>query len=124
MAGKKILVVDDEKDMVKTASFRLEKSGYKVISAYDGIEGFEKAKKENPDLIILDIMLPKMDGYRVCTLLKRDKRYNKIPIVMFSARAKDADKKIWQEEIGADAYIEKPFEYKTMLGKVKELLKE
>jgi len=120
---KRILLVDDEKDLVETVSFRLQANNYAVIFAYDGQEGLEKAKKENPDLIILDLMLPKMDGYKVCGLLKADARYNKIPIIMFTARAQESDIKMG-EEAGADAYITKPFEPQVLLEKIKELLKE
>ena len=123
MDKKRILLVDDEKDLVETVSFRLQANNYAVIFAYDGQEGLEKAKKENPDLIILDLMLPKMDGYKVCGLLKADARYNKIPIIMFTARAQESDIKMG-EEAGADAYITKPFEPQVLLEKIKELLKE
>jgi adenylate cyclase len=102
---------------------RLEAAGYEIISAYDGQEGFEKAKRDKPDLIILDLMLPKMDGYKVCALLKADTRYNKIPIIMFTARAEESDEKL-EFEVGADAYITKPFEAEILLGKIKEILRE
>jgi two-component system, OmpR family, alkaline phosphatase synthesis response regulator PhoP len=121
--AKKILVVDDEKDLVETVTFRLQASGYEVISAYDGQEGLEKAKKEKPDLIILDLMLPRMDGYKVCGLLKADSRYSKIPIILFTARAQESDKKMG-EEVGGDAYITKPFDPPALLAKIKELLKD
>lgn len=88
-----------------------------------GLEGLEKVKKEKPDLVILDLMLPKMDGYKVCGLLKADKRYNKIPIIMFTAKAQEEDMKLGKE-VGADAYITKPFEPQVLLKKIKELLKE
>ncbi len=123
MDKKKILIVDDEKDLVETVVFQLEDSGYKVITAGDGQEGLGKAKEERPDLIVLDLMLPKMDGYKVCGLLKSDARYNKIPIIMFTARAQESDKKLG-EEIGADAYITKPFDAQALLAKIKQLLKE
>lgn len=123
MDKKKILIVDDEKDLVKILIFRLEANNYEVISAYDGLEGLEKAKKEKPDLIILDLMLSKMDGYKVCGLLKADTRYNKIPIIVFTARAQEEDMKLG-EEVGADAYITKPFKSQALLDKIKELLKE
>lgn len=123
MDKKKILLVDDEKDLVEMVSFRLQASGYEIITAYDGQEALEKAKKEKPDLIILDLMLPKMDGYKVCGLLKTDARYNKIPIIMFTAMAQDSDKQMGQE-VGADAYITKPFEPQVLLEKIRELLKE
>ncbi len=119
--AKKLLIVDDEKDLVETLTFRLEANGYEVIKAYDGQEGLDKAKKEKPDLIILDLMLPKMDGYKVCGLLKADSRYNKIPIVLFTARAQESDKKMG-EDVGADAYITKPFEPQVLLDKIKELI--
>ena len=123
MEKKKILLVEDEKDLVETVTLRLEAAGYEIIPAYDGREGLEKAKREKPDLIILDLMLPKMDGYKACGLLKADTRYNKIPVIMFTARAQESDKKMGQEA-GADAYITKPFEPEALLEKVRQLLKE
>ena len=87
MAKAKLLIVDDEKDLVETLTFRLEANDYEVIKAFDGQDGLDKAKKEKPDLIILDLMLPKMDGYKVCGLLKADARYSKVPIILFTARA-------------------------------------
>lgn len=122
MGKKKILIVDDEKDLVETVVFQLQEAGYEVVSAYDGQEGLSKAQKEKPDLIVLDLMLPKMDGYKVCGLLKADTRYNKIPVIMFTAKAQESDKKLGQE-VGAEAYITKPFEQEILLGKIKELLK-
>ncbi len=120
---KKILVVDDEAQLVEMIKMRLEANGYEVISAYDGQEALEKAKKEGPDLIILDLMLPKLDGYKVCALLKKDARYAKIPIIIFTARAQEEDRKL-EEEIGADAYITKPFEPQALLAKIQELLRQ
>jgi len=123
MANKKILLVDDEKDLVDTVSFRLKASGYDVVTAYDGQEALTKTRLEKPDLIVLDLMLPKMDGYKVCRMLKFDERYKDIPIIMFTARVQESDKKMG-EEVGANAYITKPFDPQNLLGKVKELLKE
>ncbi|NQT90538.1 MAG: response regulator [Candidatus Omnitrophica bacterium] len=119
--GKRILIVDDEQDLVETLTFRLEANDYEVIKAYDGQEGLDKAKSENPDLIILDLMLPKMDGYKVCRMLKFDEKYKKIPIIMFTARAQESDKKMGME-VGANAYITKPFEPQLLLDKMTELL--
>ncbi len=121
--AKKILVVDDEVQLVEMIKMRLEASGYEIISAHDGQNGLDKAKKEKPDLMILDLMLPKIDGYKVCRMLKFDEKYKQIPIILFSARAQEEDKKIG-EEVGADAYIIKPFDPQALLGKIKELLKE
>jgi len=123
MSKKRILVVDDEAELVKAIQIRLEQAGYEALIAYDGQEGLEKAKKEKPDLIILDLMLPKMDGYKVCGLLKADTRYNKIPIIILTARAQESDEKLGLE-IGAAAFITKPFQHEAVLGKIKELLKE
>jgi len=121
MAKKRVLVVDDEIELVKAIQIRLEYANYEVIVAYDGQEGLEKAKKEKPDLIVLDLMLPKMDGYKVCSLLKADIKYNKIPIIMLTARAQDSDEKLGFE-IGVDAYLTKPFQHEVLLAKMKELL--
>lgn len=123
MPAKRILVVDDEVELVRAIQIRLQQADYEVLAAYNGQEALEKAKKEKPDLIILDLMLPKMDGYKVCGLLKADTRYNKIPIIMFTARAQESDIKMGQEA-GADVYITKPFEHQVLLTRVRELLKE
>jgi DNA-binding response OmpR family regulator len=120
---KKILLVEDEKDLASTIFFRLSTKGYEVILAYDGQEGLDKARADKPDLIILDLMLPKIDGYKVCALLKSDSRYSNIPILIFSARAQDEDRKK-AKEAGADFYMTKPFEPEVLLSKLKELLKE
>ncbi|MDD5449477.1 MAG: response regulator [Candidatus Omnitrophica bacterium] len=120
--SRKILIVDDEADLVEVIKIRLEAAGFSTIIAHDGQEGLNKARKDNPDLIILDLMLPKIDGYKVCAMLKRDQRYMKIPIVMLTARAQESDMKL-SKEVGADAYITKPFEPQALLGKIEELLK-
>lgn len=118
---KRILLVEDEQDMVYAVTLQLEAKGYDVITASDGQEGLDKARKEKPDLVILDLMLPKIDGYKVCRMLKFDSRYKNIPVVLFTARAQDSDKKTGKD-VGADAYITKPFESKTLLDKIEELL--
>lgn len=117
----KILIVDDEPIIVKVVQSRLTAAGYDVIAAFDGQEGLDKARAENPDLIILDIMLPKMDGYRVCSILKLDDRYKKIPIVMFSARVQTEDKEKGLAA-GADAYLTKPFDPKALMETIQKLL--
>ena len=121
--SQKILVVDDEPEIVSMIEMRLEASGYEVISANDGQEGLDKAKKESPDLIILDVMMPKMDGFKVCGLLKADTRYKNIPILMFTARAQDSDRKTSQD-VGADGYINKPLNPEELMNNVKKLLGE
>ena len=118
---KKILVVDDEKDITETLSFMLKASGYDVITASDGEEGLKSAKEENPDLIILDVMMPKINGYKIARLLKYDNKYKHIPIIMVTARGQDSDKLIG-EETGADEYITKPFEFEEVLKSVRKHL--
>ena len=122
MDKRKILLVEDEKDLVEAMVFQLTAAGYDVVTALDGLDGLEKAKKEKIDLIILDLMLPKMDGYKVCGLLKKDSRYSKIPIILFTARAQESDMKMG-EEVGADAYVVKPFDSKKLLVKIADLIK-
>ena len=124
MASKKrILLVDDEKQLVEMMQMRLEAGGYAVLSAYDGQEALDKARTEKPDLIILDLMLPKVDGYKVCRMLKFDEKYKNIPVILFSARAQEEDIKLGKE-VGAEAYITKQFDPAILLAKIKELLKE
>ncbi|MDD5136970.1 MAG: response regulator [Candidatus Omnitrophica bacterium] len=118
----RILVIEDEHDLLLFMKMRLESNGYEVIEAVDGKEGLEKAHRENPDLILLDLMLPKIDGYWVCNLLKHDKRYAKIPIIVVTAKSGAANMKL-AKECGADAYVAKPFEIEGLLAKIKHLLK-
>ena len=119
--AKRILIVDDEEGIVKLVKMYLEHHHYKVITAIDGQEGLDRAKTEKPDLIVLDLMLPKINGYTVCELLKKDTKYAKTPIVLFTAKAQEKDIKLG-EEVGADAYITKPFEPEVLLSKIEELI--
>jgi DNA-binding response OmpR family regulator len=121
MNPKKILVVDDEVDLVETVRFPLEMEGYHVLVSYNGEDALNQARKENPDLILLDLMLPKLDGYKVCRLLKFDERYKHIPILMLTAKTQEKDK-VLGLETGADEYITKPFEMDYLIEKVKAYL--
>jgi len=122
MAAKNtILIIDDEIDFVEVLRTRLEDSNYEVIVAYDGAEGLEVAEKKRPDLVILDIMLPKIDGFDVCRKLKIDEHFKYIPIIMLSAKFQTSDIKFGMA-MGADAYITKPFEPQALLEKIQELL--
>jgi len=121
MNPKKILIVDDEVDLVETVRFPLEMEGFNVLVSYNGEDALNKARKESPDLIILDLMLPKLDGYKVCRLLKFDEKYKHIPILMLTAKTQEKDK-ILGMETGADEYITKPFEMDELLEKVKTYL--
>ncbi|NQV04100.1 MAG: response regulator [Candidatus Omnitrophica bacterium] len=120
---KRILIVDDEDDLRNMLKFRLEAMDYDVSEAVDGQEGLDKARSDRPDLIILDLMLPKIDGFKVCRMLKFDEKYKHIPIIMFTARAQEKDKQIGKE-MGAEAYITKPFDPDILLDKIRELLKQ
>jgi DNA-binding response OmpR family regulator len=118
---KKILVVDDESDIVKILSMRLKVNGYDVISALDGEDGLNKAKTQKPDLIILDLMLPKLSGYEICRMLKFDDEFKSIPIIILSALHEQQEREKTVES-GADAFFLKPFDLEQMLAKLKELL--
>jgi len=123
MQKYRILLIEDEADMVYAIKLQLEAKQYFVLTASDGLAGLDMARKEKPDLIILDLMLPKMDGYKVCRLLKFDEQYKNIPIIMFTARVQDNDKKLGRE-VGANAYITKPFDSQELLDKIDSLLKK
>ena len=118
---KKVLIVDDEQDIVETLQFVLETEGYECHTAFDGESGLKAAKDIMPDLIILDVMMPKMNGYKISRLLKYDAKYKDIPIIMVTARSQDQDKMIG-EETGADEYITKPFEIEDVVARVRSIL--
>jgi DNA-binding response OmpR family regulator len=117
MAGERILAVDDSATVLEMIKSVLVADGYDVITASDGAEGLETARRERPDLILLDVMLPKLDGYRVCRLLKFDQNYKSIPIVMLTAKAEDAEVATGIRT-GADQYLTKPVEPDTLLAAV------
>lgn len=118
---KKILIVDDEQDIVESLKFVLETSNYTCYCAYNGEDGLRLAKDIVPDLIILDVMMPKINGYKISRLLKYDAKYKNIPILMVTARSQEEDKLIG-EETGADEYITKPFELDEVVKKVEQYL--
>lgn len=114
--SKKILIVEDEKNIVDILSFNLNKEGYDTLEAYDGQTGLKLALEENPDLILLDLMLPKMDGFDVCRSVREHNRST--PIIMLTAREEESDK-VLGLELGADDYITKPFSMRELLARVK-----
>lgn len=122
MSKSKILVVDDEAHIVELVRFNLEKEGYRVIAASDGSEAVRMAREEGPDLIILDVMLPEIDGFEVCRMIQRDSATGEIPIIMLTARGEEIDK-ILGLEIGADDYMTKPFSPRELLARVKARLR-
>ena len=117
----KILIIEDEEDIMTALQIRLVAAGYKVITASDGSEGLRQARTAGPDLIILDIMLPKLDGYQIARMLKYDENYRNIPIIMLTAKVQQSDIKQGLES-GADAYMTKPFKGEELLAQIEKLL--
>ncbi len=120
--GRKILVVDDEAVLVETIAYNLEQAGYQVITAADGTSALQAVHRETPDLIILDIMLPEMDGLEVCRQLRRESNTATTPIMMLTARGEEIDKVVGLE-VGADDYVTKPFGRRELLARVRALLR-
>ena len=116
---KKILIVDDEKTIVDILKFNLEKEGYHTVEAYDGEDGLAKAFSEQPDLILLDLMLPKMDGFEVC---RKVREKMSTPILMLTAREEEVDK-VLGLELGADDYITKPFSVREVMARIRANLR-
>lgn len=119
---EKILIVEDEKDIVKILEYNLKKEGYRIISIGDGNEALTMAEKECPDLIILDLMLPGMDGLDVCKAIKGSAKTGAVPIIMLTAKSQESDK-IVGLELGADDYITKPFSLRELIARVKAVLR-
>jgi two-component system phosphate regulon response regulator PhoB len=122
MAKEKILVVDDEEDILELVRYNLTKEGYQVTCAATGEKGLQKAKADRPDLVLLDLMLPGMDGLDVCRELKANPDTSRVPIVMITAKGEDADI-VTGLELGADDYITKPFSPRVLLARVKVVLR-
>lgn len=120
--ARKILVVDDEAILLETIAYNLEQAGYRVITAADGYSSLEAARREKPDLIILDIMLPGIDGLEVCRQLRREKATATTPILMLTAKGEEIDKVVGLE-VGADDYVTKPFGRRELLARVRALLR-
>jgi DNA-binding response OmpR family regulator len=120
--GRKILVVDDEAVLVETIAYNLQQAGYQVITAADGASALEVARRESPDLILLDLMLPEMDGLEVCRLLRREGSTAATPIIMLTAKGEEIDKVVGLE-VGADDYVTKPFGRRELLARVRALLR-
>jgi len=121
MKKAKILVVDDEVNITQILEFSMGAEGYEVITASNGEEAIDKARKEQPDLIILDIMMPRIDGYEACRILKANPLTKNIPVVLLTAKGRDVDKRLGYE-VGATDYIVKPFSPNKLLERINELL--
>ena len=118
----KILIVDDEQDIVELVSYNLEKEGFKTVKAFDGEAALKMVKLQKPDLIILDLMLPKMNGLDVCRAIRRNPETLSLPIIMLTAKTDEVDKIIGLEN-GADDYITKPFSIKELIARVRSILR-
>ena len=118
----KILIVDDEQDIVELLSYNLEKEGFSIVKAYDGETALELVRSKKPDLMILDLMLPKMNGFDVCKAVRRNPETAHLPIIMLTAKGEEIDKIIGLE-IGADDYITKPFSIKELIARVRAILR-
>lgn len=119
---KKILIIDDEKDIAETIGYNLKKEGFGFILAHDGESGFASAKENIPDLILLDLMLPGIDGMEVFNLLKRNEATADIPVIMLTAKGEETDKVVGLE-LGADDYVTKPFGMKELIARIKSTIK-
>ena len=118
----KILIVDDSPTTAGLYKAALEEEGHEIITAGDGEEGLNKIKSEKPDLIIMDVMLPKLDGFHVCRMIKFDEKYKKVPVIMLTAKASDEDKRLGSE-VGADDYLVKDEGIEALVELVKKRLK-
>ncbi len=122
MAQATILVVEDEEDILELVAFNLGQAGFRVLKAADGVEGLHLAQRERPDMVILDLMLPKMDGKEVCRRLRQAEETRRIPVLMLTARAEEMDR-IIGFEIGADDYMTKPFSARELVLRVQAILR-
>lgn len=119
---EKILIVEDEKDIVKMLEYNLKKEGFRTAVAFDGEDALVSAKKEHPDLVLLDLMLPEIDGLEVCKALKKETKTASIPIIMLTAKTQESDK-IVGLELGADDYVTKPFSPRELIARIKAVLR-
>ena len=120
--SREILIIEDEEDIARLVAYNLEKEGYQVVTARTGVEGLQQARKRHPDLVILDLMIPEMDGLEVCKAIRSDETLKGTPILMLTAKAEEMDRIIGLE-LGADDYMTKPFSTKELAARVKALLR-
>jgi phosphate regulon transcriptional regulator PhoB len=120
--SKKILIVEDERDVVKLLRYNLEKEGFRVCAVTDGSLALAEMRREDADLVILDLMLPGMDGLEICRQLRRHDKYSNVPILMLTARSEEADRVVGLE-LGADDYVTKPFSMRELIARVRALLR-
>jgi len=119
---EKILIVEDEKDIVKMLEYNLKKEGFKTLVAHDGEDAIDAANTKFPDLILLDLMLPGLDGFEVCKTLKAERKTASVPIIMLTAKSQESDKVVGLE-LGADDYVTKPFSPRELIARIKAVLR-
>lgn len=119
MVGSRVLVVEDDRTLVDVLQYNLTREGYDVLTASDGVKGLETARSNKPDLVILDVMLPKMDGYEVCRILRKE---TIVPILMLTAKTEETDRVVGLE-VGADDYVTKPFSMRELMARVRAMLR-
>jgi len=117
LISKRILIVEDDPSVLRATSYILEKEGYQVLTAQNGLEGLKKAREDNPDLLVLDVMLPGIDGFEICHSLRSEPETAGLPIIMFSAKGQESDKATGLK-VGADEYLTKPVDREVLLNKV------
>ncbi len=122
MANRKILIVEDDRDILEMVEYNLREEGYITVSALNGEDGVNLARRERPDLIILDIMLPVMDGFEVCRALKSEEATARIPIIILSAKSQETDKVVGLE-LGADDYVTKPFSPRELIARIRAIIR-
>src|SRR5690348_16204130 len=121
-AQPRILIIEDDKDIIELVRYNLESEGYQASASSDGMAGLAQIRKSAPDLLVLDLMLPKLSGLEICKEIRRDDRLNRLPILMLTARGDEADRVIGLE-LGADDYVTKPFSPRELVARVKALLR-
>jgi len=119
---KRVFIIEDDRDIVELVRYNLSNEGYQVTGAYDGVTGLATLKKTPPDILLLDLMLPKLSGLEICREIRRDEALNRLPILMLTARGEEADRVVGLE-MGADDYVTKPFSPRELIARVKALLR-
>jgi len=122
MSGQRILIIEDEKSLIDVLTYNLENEGFEVLSATDGMDGLNQARAHHPDLVLLDLMLPVMEGLEVCRQLRSDSRTRETPVLMLTAKGEEVDE-IVGFRMGADDYVTKPFKLKPLIQRIKALLR-
>jgi DNA-binding response OmpR family regulator len=122
MAQARVLIVDDERNIVEALKYNLDKEGFRTMIAYDGARALELARREHPDIVLLDWMLPEVDGLDVCRILKAGEETKSIPIIMLTVKSDETDK-VLGLEMGADDYVTKPFSHRELLARIRAILR-